>query len=48
MLTRKKINELNVDSSTKIYLNKINMLLDTYAPIKKSINKNQNLSLNLG
>ena len=47
MLTGKKINELNVDSSTKMYLDKINMSLDTYAPIKKSINKNHNLSLNL-
>ena len=33
-----KIDELNVDNSTKIYLDKINMLLDTYAPLKK-INK---------
>ena len=32
-----KIDELNVDNSTKIYLDKINMLLDTYAPLKKSI-----------
>ena len=31
-----KTDELNVDSSTKIYLNKINMLLDTYAPLKKN------------
>ena len=28
--------ELNVDNLTKIYLDKINMLLDTYAPLKKS------------
>ena len=28
-----KINELNADNSTKIYLDKINMLLDTYAPL---------------
>ena len=27
--------ELNADNSTKIYLDKINMLLDTYAPLKK-------------
>ena len=27
-----KIDELNVNNSTKIYFNKINMLLDTYAP----------------
>ena len=33
-----KINELNTDNSTKIYLDKINILLDTYAPLKK-INK---------
>ena len=33
-----KINELNADNSTKIYLDKINILLDTYAPLKK-INK---------
>ena len=32
-----KIDELNADNSTKIYLDKINMLLDTYAPLKKSI-----------
>ena len=32
-----KIDELNVDYSTKMYLDKINMLLDTYAPLKKSI-----------
>ena len=33
-----KIDELNADNSTKIYFDKINMLLDTYAPLKK-INK---------
>ena len=33
-----KIDEYNVDNSTKIYLDKINMLLDTYAPLKKIIN----------
>ena len=33
-----KINELNADNSTKIYLDKINILLDTYAPLKKLIN----------
>ena len=33
-----KINELNADNSTKIYLDKTNILLDTYAPVKK-INK---------
>ena len=33
-----RINELNADNSTKIYLDKINILLDTYAPFKKTIN----------
>ena len=33
-----KIDELNADNSTKIYLDKINILLDTYAPLEK-INK---------
>ena len=33
-----KINKLNADNSTKIYLDKINILLDTYAPLKE-INK---------
>ena len=33
-----KINELNADNSTKIYLHKINMLLHTYVPLKKLIN----------
>ena len=33
-----KIDELNADNSTKMYLDKINMLLDTYAPIER-INK---------
>ena len=28
-----KIDELNADNSTKIYLDKINVLLDTYAPL---------------
>ena len=28
-----KIDELNGDNSIKIYLEKINMLLDTYAPL---------------
>ena len=35
-----KINELNADNSTKIYLDKINILVDTYAPLKK-INKDK-------
>ena len=30
-----KINELNVDNSTQMYLEKINILLDTYAPLKR-------------
>ena len=30
-----KIDELNADNSTKINLDKIDMLLDTYAPLKK-------------
>ena len=33
-----KIDAFNADNSTKIYLDKIDMLLDTYAPLKK-INK---------
>ena len=33
-----KIDELHADNSTKMYLDKINMLLDTYAPLKR-INK---------
>ena len=33
-----KIDELNADNPAKIYLDNINMLLDTYAPLKK-INK---------
>ena len=31
-----KIDELNVDNSTKMYLDKVNMLLDTYAPLKRT------------
>ena len=33
-----KIDELNADDSTTMYLDNINMLLDTYAPLKR-INK---------
>ena len=33
-----KIDELDADNSTKMYLDKINMLLETYAPLKR-INK---------
>ena len=39
-----KIDELNADSSTRMYLDKINMLLDTYAPLKR-INKYINMLL---
>ena len=35
-----KIDEINTDNSTKMYLDKINMLLDTYAPLKR-INNNK-------
>ena len=30
-----KTDELNADNSTRMYLDKINMLLDTYAPLKR-------------
>ena len=30
-----KIDELNADNSTQMHLDKINMLLDTYAPLKR-------------
>ena len=30
-----KIDELNADKSTKKFLDEINMLLDTYAPLKR-------------
>ena len=33
-----KTDELNADTSTRMYLDKINMLLDTYAPLKR-VNK---------
>ena len=33
-----KIDEINADNSTKMYFDKINMLLDTYAPLRR-INK---------
>ena len=33
-----KTDELNIDNSAKMYLNKINILLHTYAPLKR-INK---------
>ena len=33
-----KTDELNANNSTKIYLDKINILLDTYTPLKKIIN----------
>ena len=31
--------KLNADNSTRMYLDKINMLLDTYATLKKIVNK---------
>ena len=31
-----KTDELNADNSTRMYLDKINMLLDTYAPLKRT------------
>ena len=31
-----KTDELNADKSTRMYLGKINMLLDTYAPLERS------------
>ena len=33
-----KTDDLNADNSTRMYLDKINMLLDTYAPLKR-VNK---------
>ena len=35
-----KIEEQNIDSSTEIFLNKINKLLDNFAPFKKSASTN--------
>ena len=35
-----KTDELNADNSTRMYLDKINMLLDTYAPLKR-VNKHK-------
>ena len=32
-----KIDELNAEITTQIYLDKINMLLDTYAPLKGTV-----------
>ena len=31
-----EIDELNANNSTRVYLDKINMLLDTYAPLKRT------------
>ena len=42
-----KIDDLKADNSTKIYLDKINMLLDTYPPLKKSNKYKLKKSLNL-
>ena len=39
-----KIDELNVDNSTKMYLDKIDILLDITHLIKELINTNWNLS----
>ena len=33
-----KIDDLNTDNSTQMYLNRINMFLDTYVPLKELIN----------
>ena len=43
-----KTDELNADNSIRMYLDKVNMLLDIYAPLKELINTRWNLSLNLG
>ena len=44
-----KIDELYADSSTKMFLDKINMLLDTYEHLKKVKEYNLKfLNLNLG
>ena len=43
-----KTDELHIDNSAKIYLNKINILLHTYLPLKKLTNTSWNVSLNLG
>ena len=40
-----KIDDLNADNSSKMFLDQINMLSDTYAPHKRIINTNWNLSL---
>ena len=32
-----KTDALNADNSTRMYLDKINILLDTYAPLKKEL-----------
>ena len=43
-----KIDDLNAGNSSKMFLDKIDMLSDTYVPHKRIINTNLNLSLNLG
>ena len=43
-----KIDEVNADNSTKLYLDQINMLLDTYPPLKRINQYKLKLSLNLG
>ena len=43
-----KIGEFDADNSTKIYLDKINMLLDTYVTLKKSNKYNSKSWITLG
>ena len=42
-----KIDELNAGSSTQMYLDKINMFLDTFGPFKKINKYKLNSILNL-
>ena len=42
-----KIDELNVDNLTQMYFEKINILLDTYTPLKIIQNTSGDLILNL-
>ena len=42
-----EIDGLNADDSTKMYSDKINFVIDTYAPLKR-INKYELKFLNLG
>ena len=43
-----KTDELNADNSTRMYLDKINMLLDTYTPLKRVNKYKMKFKLNLG